>query len=112
MEIRRMTEKMAVIKIKFKNEFDFKKTKIVRIPIKISIIKVSLGILLRQYRHLPRRKRKENIGIRSLFCSSLLQEKQTDLPFKKDSPVLYRFAMTAIKLPKAAPNKNIKTNKK
>ena len=60
-----------------------------------------MGILLRQYRHLPRRKRKENIGIRSLFCSSLLQEKQTDLPFKKDSPVLYRFAMTAIKLPKA-----------
>ena len=47
------------------------------------------------------------MGIKSLLESLALQEKQIERPFKKDIPVLNLSAMTAIKLPKAAPNKNI-----
>jgi len=54
---------------------------------------------------------KENMGIRSLLLSSVLQEKQIDLPFKNGRPVLYLLLITAIKLPKAVPNKNITVSK-
>jgi len=107
-----MSPKMVVIRIKFKNEPDFKKAKTVRTPINNSITNVSLGILLWQYRHLPFKKRKENIGTKSFLESCTLQEKQKDRPFKNGSPVLYLFTITAIKLPKAAPNKNIKIKRK
>ena len=98
---------MAVIKIKLGDKPNFKKAKTVRIPIKISTIMVSLGILLWQYRHRPPKEINENTGTKSLFLSCVLQEKQTDRPFQNGKPVLYLFAITITKLPKAAPTKNI-----
>ena len=67
---------------------DLKTAKTVRAPIKISTKKVSLGILLWQYRHLPLSHKKENKGKRSLFLSSVSQEKQIDRPLVQGSPVL------------------------
>jgi len=75
------------------------------IPIKISTTKVSLGILVSQYRHRPFKNKYEKSGKRSLVFSSVLQLKQNDLPRQKLSPVLYLFAMTEIKLPRAVPIK-------
>jgi hypothetical protein len=86
---------------------DFKAAKIDSSPITISVKKVLIGILDLQNRQRPLKKIKENIGNKSFLESSSPQEKQIDLPLKKERPVLYLFAITPIKLPKAVPNKNI-----
>ena len=95
-----------------KDNPDFKNASTANIPISISVIRVSLGILLWQYRHLPFKNKKENMGTKSLFWSCVLQEKQIDRPLKKGKPVLYLLAITAIKLPITEPNKNMSVPKK
>lgn len=89
------------------NKPDLKAAKTVKTPIKISVMKVSLGIFDSQYLHFPLKKKKEKNGTKSLVFNSVLQEKQIERLFKKDKPVPYLFATTQTKLPKATPNKNI-----
>ena len=86
---------------------DLKAARSDRMPIKISITNTPSGILDLQYRHLPLKNKKEKRGTRSLLRKTVEQEKQNDLPFHGDNPVLNLSAITLIKLPKAAPKRKI-----
>lgn len=69
-----------------------------------------IDILLLQDKHLPFKNKKLKSGISSIDESVLLQEKHFDLPFAKESPVLYLKIKTFKKLPTIIPNIKINSD--